>query len=750
MRITVGLAAACSLIASSSARSETFDVHIMNVCDGPTRCQDPDDLLLTFENVNLRWSNTGISFRPTIETVENELWRSIDGFDDDEAIADFAAFAQSQPERITAFSGYGTNSICWARKPQREGSGSPSAYEFICYGGMGGHTWAHELGHFFCLGHPFTFEDRATHTPVDRDGDNLEDTPSDPGKREDGGGPGQGDEADEGPNREWCETETLHPTTGEGEPVVYRLNNGFGLPGHPMLDGCSVQCVETNFQGEERNTSFSPLTENGMSYYTQACYGPYVLDGERKDFFTPDQVERIAACRSEEAERAALVDVCAGIGDRDHDGLCDDEDPCPDRLALARLDVDEDDDGIIDGCDVCPGAPGNGSDTDDDGFCNDIDVDDDNDGCRDNEDKHPFDRMLATAYIFYPPECEELSHIEYTFEGLRAENGVPLCKKSVSNKDLDDDGIDDDQDWCPTVPGMTECFEERICVPDLSDWRFGCNLGGCHDWQLERVSSVYPPDLYREIEIVNDVIYVKPDSKHVTASMIARSLQPQDDTEIVTLHLRQRAPTGTPTGEVVVIGDVRPLFVASYDATTFASGSLRTRGTVVALSPPLTNDDASPVRTEIVWGVGLDGDIELSDEDADGIPDMNDNCLARANIAQNDADQDGFGDACDADLDGDGRVHPSDLLSVVGALGSRAAYDYVAKDNVDGDEFEIPATQRMFPRHFIAAADQDGDGAVGVLDVVTTAHALFDAPGPSGIAAAPPTTTSPPTTKKPR
>ncbi len=49
------------------------------------------------------------------------------------------------------------------------------------------------------------------------------------------------------------------------------------------------------------------------------------------------------------------------------------------------------------------------------------------------------------------------------------------------------------------------------------------------------------------------------------------------------------------------------------------------------------------------------------DKDGDGIPDIQDNCTEIANANQQDSDSDGFGNACDADLNNDGYVGFKDL-----------------------------------------------------------------------------------------
>ncbi len=133
--------------------------------------------------------------------------------------------------------------------------------------------------------------------------------------------------------------------------------------------------------------------------------------------------------------------------DRDHDGIPDAEDKCPDQAEDKDgfqdedgcPDPDNDGDGIPDAKDKCPNEP-----EDKDGFQDEDgcpDPDNDKDGIPDIKDACPND-----PEDHKPPKPND---------------GCPLDKT-----DSDDDGIPDSRDKCPTEPEDKDGFQDEDGCPD--------------------------------------------------------------------------------------------------------------------------------------------------------------------------------------------------------------------------------------------------------------------------------------------
>ena len=119
----------------------------------------------------------------------------------------------------------------------------------------------------------------------------------------------------------------------------------------------------------------------------------------------------------------------------------------------------------------------------------------------------------------------------------------------------------------------------------------------------------------------------------------------------------------------------------------------------------VTEDNEQYLLNIIHWFDGiLDGTDTDTDTDADGYSDIEDNCIETANPTQSDDDDDGYGNACDADFNNDGAVGMDD----VGAL--------------------LRGLNTVNP-----VMDLDEDGVVGLSDLLTTYYALGTVPGPSAL-----------------
>lgn len=124
--------------------------------------------------------------------------------------------------------------------------------------------------------------------------------------------------------------------------------------------------------------------------------------------------------------------------------------------------------------------------------------------------------------------------------------------------------------------------------------------------------------------------------------------------------------------------------------------SIRTHMLETGRMPPLgrTVVDEAGVALLDKWiksGLGMG----VADTDGDGIADNVDNCPKTSNAHQLDSDADGFGNACDADFNGDRRVDALDQALFDAAYGSSTGQ---------------PA--------FLPAADMDGDGRITALDLM--------------------------------
>ncbi len=109
-------------------------------------------------------------------------------------------------------------------------------------------------------------------------------------------------------------------------------------------------------------------------------------------------------------------------------------------------------------------------------------------------------------------------------------------------------------------------------------------------------------------------------------------------------------------------------------------------------------------------GIRLVSSLTLPpDNDGDGVADAADNCTQVANPGQLDADADGYGNSCDADLNNSGMTTAVDFNLLRSVLNQPATASALA-----------------------AAADMDGSGMVTAADFNLLRARINTAPGPSG------------------
>ena len=132
------------------------------------------------------------------------------------------------------------------------------------------------------------------------------------------------------------------------------------------------------------------------------------------------------------------------------------------------------------------------------------------------------------------------------------------------------------------------------------------------------------------------------------------------------------------------------------------------------------NDDggsnAGHVRT---FKLSIEGDPSF-DTDGDGIADGDDNCPVEANNDQIDTDEDGRGDACDADDDNDSVLDEDDLYPLDAREWADNDGDEIG-DNADDDDDndgvkDVDDDFPLDPTRTVDTTDTDGDGILDKVD----------------------------------
>jgi subtilisin-like proprotein convertase family protein len=227
--------------------------------------------------------------------------------------------------------------------------------------------------------------------------------------------------------------------------------------------------------------------------------------------------------------------------------------------------------------------------------------------------------------------------------------------------------------------------------------------------RIDGLTHTYPTDI--------DLALVGPLGQAV---MLMSDVGGGDDVNGVSLTFAADAFAALPGG-AIVSGVFRPTNSGASD-TFLAPAPAGPYGTNLGvfnnLAPNGTwglyvkDDEGSDVGSIANWVLTIEtsNGTPPPDADSDGVVDNADNCTLQANPTQLDADNDGYGNLCDADLNNSGTVSTADYGILRSVLGEPASASATA-----------------------AAADINGSGTVTAADVGLLRLRLGTPVGPSGL-----------------
>ncbi|HOH77780.1 MAG TPA: thrombospondin type 3 repeat-containing protein [Myxococcota bacterium] len=598
---------------------------------------------------------------------------------------------------------------------------APDEYYGVFCTGVDGNTMAHEIGHHFCLAHPFSHQDPASPAAgVNHDGDGIADTPEDPGEFEYCDVNGTQDKK--------AEVDGVFPVNtncvADAESCATQINDNRDWCGYSQVAAdagsfmpfhCTSACLRKS-GGTISSISYSPTMSLTMSYYFRPCGGPYVYLGQAHEGFSPGEVAVMRSCYFDGNERGQLVNRCAGDTDTDWDGICDKKDPCPANRASV-WDADSDNDGIPDVCDSCKFVDNLGIDTDGDGVDNACDPNDDNDACPDDIDDNPTSATMQIGTV-QMPGCNTTTHPVIVSESGNYDNDDEL---DCQDDDDDNDGIPDTEDPCPHLADSELCIIPGQGCALETPWE-ECMGGGCQFDLLAELESLRNPDDPRQrfgAVIMDERVYLMPRVGHTAGELrgaltgksfglveggekLKLSLVNRESGDLVaevgTFRIADVSVVGGQTGSVLGVA-YKGLANVAVDMTGKRAAN-REGETLIKLEVGLTH------------GLGVPPGDSQPDFDEDGVPDSADNCQMVANPAQQDIDGDRFGDACDPDIDNDGFVGQNDIQAIGDCVGVKVRPDV---HFLEPGQF-IPDGHDPVAAHVGAfscrKADLDGDGIV--------------------------------------
>ena len=256
-----------------------------------------------------------------------------------------------------------------------------------------------------------------------------------------------------------------------------------------------------------------------------------------------------------------------------------------------------------------------------------------------------------------------------------------------------------------------------------------------------------------DFQVFGRTIYASKLPGHTTSELaqaIAGEFSALGKLARVTVTAGAKGATSAPTARLTSPGDPLRLeiwsrrthqavaVVAQYDVSKVSLGETG-RGRFLALTPITDASGAlQTLQVESTYARGLSaGNPRLPDTDGDGRPDSADRCLAIADFGQADADHDGFGNACDADVDQDLHVTSADVAAIQACngadLGLGVRISEPAGRILEAFSQPQPDPDALALAKMCGPMDLDSDRDVDDIDVALAQATMGSPPGPSGL-----------------